>query len=75
MGKDIRASNALANHNAKQTLATDVRPMDILQIVNSKLQVSWEPIVSVSQEFGEVVFHLSSRSTFSVSSQAFVWIA
>jgi len=75
MGKDIRTSNALANHNAKQTLATDVRPMDILQIVDPKLQVSWEPIVSISQEFGEVVFRLGSRSIFSVPSHSFVWIA
>lgn len=75
MGKDIRISNALANYNAKQTLATDVRPMDILQIIDSKLQVSWEPITSISQEFGEVVFHLSCKSTFSVPSSSFVWIA
>ena len=49
--------------------------MDILQIIDSKLQVSWEPITSISQEFGEVVFHLSCKSTFSVPSSSFVWIA
>lgn len=75
MGKDIRISNYLANHNAKQTAAVDVHPMDILQIIDSKLRVYWEPVVSVSRDAGEVVFHLATRSAYSVPPHSFVWIA
>lgn len=81
MGKDIRIKGALANHNATQTLATDVQPLDILQIIGHDLQVAWEPIMRISQAWGNVVFHVAGSAsnpngyTYSVPSNSFVWIA